>query len=139
MNAASTWGEPPPITEEDIERLLARFYARVRGDDVLGPVFAQAVGVSEAEWAPHMRRLESFWSSVMRGTGRYHGDPFSTHLKLPSIEPAMFDRWLGLFEAACDETLQPGQRAAFVERAHRIARSLRMGLFERLPDRNGSS
>lgn len=125
----------PDISEADIARLLDVFYARVRADEVLGPIFDRAVGSTEADWVPHMRKLEAFWSSVMRRTGRYHGDPFSAHLALPEIQPEMFERWLGLFGAACDEVLGGTAAQAFKERADRIAQSLRMGLFERLPAR----
>jgi hemoglobin len=68
----------------------------------------------------------------MQRSGRYHGDPYSVHLRLPELEPAMFDRWLALFDEACAEVFEPDLAEAFRERAGRIARSLRMGLFERL-------
>lgn len=137
-----TWSAAPepaiseisgPVTEEGIRRLLDRFYARVRGDALLGPVFARAVGVTDEEWAPHLARLADFWSSVMLRTGRYRGTPFAVHLALPDLQPAMFDRWLGLFGEAAAEVFAPEVADAFRDRAERIARSLRMGLFERLP------
>jgi hemoglobin len=121
------------VTEDGIRQLLALFYGRVRRDPRLGPVFARAVGTTDADWAPHLVRLADFWSSVMLRSGRYHGDPFSTHLRLPDLDPAMFDRWLALFCEACAEVFEPDLADAFRERADRIARSLRMGLFERLP------
>ncbi len=135
MVDAATADASTPVTDESIRRLLELFYARVRDDAQLGPVFARHVGTTDAEWVRHFARLGDFWSSVMRHSGRYHGDPFSTHLRLPELEPAMFDRWLALFGEACDELFEPELAAAFSERAHRIARSLRMGLFERLPAR----
>lgn len=119
------------VTEEAIRHLLRLFYGRVRNDGCLAPIFERAVGTTEAEWEPHLARLSDFWSSVMRRSGRYHGDPYSAHLRLPGLEPAMFDRWLGLFGECCDEVLEPELASAFRERADRIARSLRMGLFER--------
>ena len=125
------------MTEDGIRQLLAAFYGRVRGDNVLGPVFARAVGTTDADWAPHLARLADFWSSVMLRSGRYHGDPFSAHMRLPDLEPAMFERWLGLFHETCGELFEPEVAGAFRERAERIARSLRMGLFERLPARAG--
>lgn len=122
-----------PPTEAGIRRLLDLFYGRVRRDPVLGPVFARALGTDDAEWAAHLARLADFWSSLMLRSGRYRGDPFSTHLRLPDLEPAMFDRWLALFGESCGEVFEPDLAHAFVERAERVARSLRMGLFERLP------
>ena len=124
---------PASAAEDNIRRLLNVFYGRVRRDALLGPVFAGALGTSGAEWARHLARLTDFWSSVMLRSGRYHGDPFSTHLRLPDLEPAMFDRWLTLFDESCADVLAPDVADAFGDRARRIARSLRMGLFERLP------
>jgi hemoglobin len=123
------------ITDEAIHRLVDCFYARARCDEVLGPVFSHAIGESDVAWAAHLARLSDFWCSVMLTSGRYHGDPFSAHLRLPALEPAMFDRWLALFGETCAELFEPGVADAFRERAERIARSLRMALFERLPAR----
>lgn len=120
-----------PVSEADIARLVERFYGRVRGDPLLGPVFARAIGESDAAWAAHLARLGDFWSSVMRRSGRYHGDPFSAHLRLPDLAPLMFERWLALFGQVCAELFEPYIAEAFEVRAARIARSLRMGLFER--------
>ena len=69
----------------------------------------------------------------MQGSGRYHGDPFSVHLRLPDLTPAMFNRWLALFHETCGDVLPTEEAAAFGARAERIAHSLRMGLFERMP------
>ena len=122
-------------SEEDIRRLVDLFYGRVRRDPLLGPVFARAIGSADADWARHLARLADFWSSLMLRSGRYRGDPFSIHQRLPDLEPAMFDHWLTLFAEACAEVFEPDMADAFRERAERVARSLRMGLFERLPAR----
>ncbi len=128
--AGGRTGQP---TEEAIRRLVNRFYALVRRDAVLGPVFARALGEDAEAWEAHLARLSDFWSSLMLTSGRYHGDPFSAHLRLPGLEPAMFDRWLALFGEACAELFEPNLAATFRKRADRVALSLRMGLFERLP------
>jgi hemoglobin len=136
--------EPPCDTltatasEVRIHELVSSFYGRVRHDPLLAPVFNSALGSSNTAWTAHLTRLADFWSSVMQGSGRYHGDPFSVHLRLPDLTPAMFDRWLELFQAACRDVLLPEEATAFCKRAERIARSLRMGLFERLPGRKQS-
>lgn len=121
--------------ELPIRELVGRFYGRVRRDPLLAPVFTTTLGETDAAWAAHLDRLADFWSSTMQGSGRYHGDPFSAHLRLPDLTPVMFDRWLDLFQATCREVLQPDEAAAFGTRAERIARSLRIGLFERMPAR----
>ncbi|WP_209443212.1 group III truncated hemoglobin [Falsiroseomonas frigidaquae] len=118
------------ITDAQIASLVDHFYARVRRDPSLGPVFQAAIG---AEWDAHLEKLRRFWSAVMLRSGAYHGDPYSAHLRLPGLTPAMFDAWLALFEGSCRDLFPEATAQAFIERARRIARSLRMGLFERLP------
>jgi len=120
-------------SEDDIRRLVTTFYARVRRDALLGPVFLGALGKSDTAWTRHLARLCDFWSSVMLTSGRYHGDPFSVHLRLSSISPPMFDHWLALFGETCGDLFAPPLAEAFRLKADRVARSLRMGLFERLP------
>lgn len=125
----------PDITEADVALLVDRFYARVRSDPALGPVFHAAIGEEAAAWEAHLDRLRRFWSAVMLRSGAYRGDPFTAHARQPGLTPDLFVQWLSLFDATCRETFPPATAQAFTERAHRIARSLRMGLFERLPAR----
>jgi hemoglobin len=57
------------IDEAMIERLVRSFYARVRDDGILGPIFAAKI----EEWEAHLQKMFAFWSSVALMTGRYHG------------------------------------------------------------------
>ena len=111
------------ITEDMIERLVRSFYARVRADAMLAPVFDARI----RDWEPHLQQMCAFWSSVALMSGRYHGAPMPKHMPLP-IDAAHFDRWLALFEATAEDVC-PGEAAAhFVERARRIAASLELGV-----------
>ena len=123
----------PEITEADIARLVDAFYRRIRAHAALAPIFNRAIGETAAGWEAHAAKLCRFWSSLMLRSGAYHGDPYSAHLRLPGLTPAMFGDWLALFEATCNDLFPPEVAAAFVERAQRVARSLRMGIFERIP------
>ena len=49
------------ITEDDIAKLVPAFYARVRADAVLGPIFNGAI----EDWPHHLAKLQAFWSSVL--------------------------------------------------------------------------
>jgi hemoglobin len=60
-------------------------------------------------------------------SGLYHGRPTEKHLPLP-IDARHFDRWLQLFEETADEVCPPVAAAHFIERAHRIADSLELGI-----------
>ena len=70
-----------------IEKLVHAFYARVRCDELIGPIFAARI----SEWDHHLQRLCQFWSSVVLMSGRYHGSPMQKHLALP-VEAAMPSR-----------------------------------------------
>lgn len=120
--------------EAELQRLVRTFYARVREDEALGPLFNKAV----ADWPEHLDKLHAFWSSVVLTTGRYKGSPMGAHLKhAAAIEPAMFDRWLELWRDTAAEVLEPADAAAVVAKAERIAESLKLALFFRIEDRPG--
>ena len=106
-----------------IECLVRAFYAKVRTDALLGPIFTARI----RDWEPHLQQMCAFWSSVALMSGRYHGTPMAKHLPLP-VDAEHFDRWLSLFEATAWE-ICPAQAAQhFVERARRIAESLELGI-----------
>ena len=111
------------ITEPLIERLVRAFYAKVRTDAVLAPIFDARIG----DWEPHLARMCAFWSSVALMSGRYHGTPMAKHMPLP-VDADHFDRWLALFEATAREVCAPPAAAHFVELARRIAASLELGI-----------
>ena len=108
--------ETEKITEEEISLLVDRFYAKVRLDDEIGPIFNAIVG----DWPHHLAKLKDFWSSVLLTTGRYKGHPMLAHLQLP-LDPQHFHRWLTLFEQTANEVLSPTHAAEIVEKSHRIA------------------
>lgn len=118
------------VSEENICQLVDTFYAKVRADVLLAPIFAQAIH----DWQPHLEKMYAFWSSVMLTTGRYKGNPVIKHMVLPGIKPELFDRWLALFDEACGELFSEDVSAEFRIKAERIAESLKLALFYR-PDR----
>ena len=106
-----------------IERLVHTFYAKVRRDELLGPIFDARV----EDWDKHLARMCLFWSSVALGSGAYQGSPMRVHAPLP-VDAAHFDRWLALFEETANEVCPPAAAEHFVVRAKRIAQSLELGI-----------
>lgn len=115
------------VDEAFIERLVHEFYARIRADSRLGPIFEAAI---EDRWDAHLSRMTAFWSSVALNSGRYSGKPVPAHARLSGLTPDDFALWLSLFRQTLDD-IAPTQDAAeyFMVRAERIARSLIMALF----------
>jgi hemoglobin len=114
------------VSEDGIRRLVDAFYAKVRVDSELAPVFARAI---PGDWEPHLATMCAFWSSVMLTSGRYKGNPVVKHLAIPGIQPPLFERWLALFNETCDELFDDGISGAFRAKAARIAESLKLALF----------
>ena len=119
------------ISEDTIRDLVDQFYAKVRTDSELGPIFEHAI---RGDWEPHLAKMRDFWSSVMLTSGRYKGNPVAVHGRVEGIESELFDRWLALFRETCRELFDDSTAEALQAKAARIAESLKLALFYR-PDR----
>lgn len=113
------------IDEPAIKTLVEAFYARVRADQLIGPLFNDAID----DWPHHLAKLHDFWSSVMLTSGRYKGQPVPAHAKHGDrIGPASFERWLVLWDETTEEMFVPELAGQFQQRAARIAQSLQLGI-----------
>ena len=96
------------IGEDGFERLVAAFYRRVPGDDLLGPMYAEDNDLAGAE-----QRLRDFLVFRFGGPHRYideRGHPRlrMRHARFP-IGQAARDRWLELMSAALCEAAFPDE------------------------------
>lgn len=112
---------PDLCTEQEIETLVHAFYAKVRRDEVLGPIFNHHVD----DWDHHLAKLVDFWSSVLRGTQRFSGTPMSKHAALPDLSAELFRRWLMLFQ----ETTSLQSNHVMGERAYTLAQRIAQSLW----------
>ena len=111
------------IDEAMIETVVRAFYARVRKDPLLAPIFELRI----SDWEPHLDAMFAFWSSLTLQTGRYHGQPMAKHMRL-LVDARHFDRWLALFEETARDLCPPAAGERFIERARRVAESLELGV-----------
>ena len=117
------------MDDNGLKSLVDAFYARVRADDALGPIFNDAIG----DWPEHLEKLADFWSSVMLTSGRYKGQPVPAHMQhRDRITPALFERWLAIWAQTTDELMEPDAAAELQTKARRIAESLQLAIFFRL-------
>ena len=79
MAAMAPEHAPHPLNLDSITALVHGFYADVRADPLLGPVFTQAIG---AHWDAHLARMVDFWSTVALGSKRDRGNVAARHLAL---------------------------------------------------------
>jgi hemoglobin len=118
-----TPGKLAGVDRDLIEQVVHAFYAEIREDEVLGPIFNGRI--EAARWPVHLATMVEFWSSVLLLTGSYKGKPVPAHLPLKLTDPH-YIRWLGLFERVTKRLCSVEGAALFMERAGRIADSLRM-------------
>jgi len=91
---------------DSIKLLVDSFYGKVRKDDLLAPIFNEAIGT---RWPEHLEKMYRFWQTVLLDEHTYEGSPFVPHSKLP-ISTEHFERWLSLFNETIHE-LFDGPRA----------------------------
>ena len=112
----------------DVNILVNRFYAKIRQDELLGPIFNGHI--SEEQWNEHLIKLTDFWETNLFGVSKFKGNPSSKHIKVDTnlgykIEQTHFRRWLNLWFETVDE-LYNGELAT---KAKESARKMATGQF----------
>lgn len=124
---------PRPLqNRDDVQLLVDSFYAKVRADDFIGPIFTD---VAQVDWAEHLPKLYNFWEDLLFGSDKYDGRPFPPHRPL-GLRIEHFERWLQLFVATVDEHFTGLKAEEAKYRAVRIARNfcVNLGLLSLKPD-----
>src|SRR3990167_8724301 len=98
-----TAAEQIGVDADYIDHFVEAFYGRIRGDGLLGPIFAARI----ADWPAPPGRRKAFWRSVLHNSGEFAGNPMLKHLAIPGLELKHFTRWLDLFY----ETLKEADRS----------------------------
>ena len=127
---------PELCTEAEVAELVDTFYAKVRDDAILGPVFERHV----ADWNRHMPKMIAFWATALCGSKNYRGTPMLTHCALPGLTHSMFEHWLDLFHEAASALPNRPMAKRAGELSQRIAQSLWYGYqLHREPDQMPAS
>lgn len=117
---------PETLDEEMIRTVVHQFYAAVRHDDLIGPIFNGRI--APEEWPAHLAKLCDFWSGALLRTSRYAGRPLPPHLSIPGLGEEHFRRWLKLFSLTVRRICPPDVADLFMGRALRIAHSFRLAV-----------
>lgn len=102
---------------DDIKKMVNTFYAKVRKDDLIGPIFNDKI---QDHWAEHLEKLHSFWQGILLNERTYTGHPFPPHAQLP-IGKEHFNRWLALFVETVDNLYMGDVADEAKARAYKIA------------------
>lgn len=113
------------VDADYIDHLVESFYAKIRADSLLGPIFAERI----TDWPTHLARMKAFWRSVLHNSGEFAGNPMLKHQAIPGLERRHFSRWLELFYLTLREAEPTSEASALVAgRARMIADSLLTGI-----------
>lgn len=116
------------IDADFVSRLVDTFYASIRADELLGPIFAERI----TDWPVHLDRMKGFWRSILHNSGEFAGNPMAKHLAIPGLEERHFAQWLELFYATLRELERhPAATRLVGMRARMIADSLLTGIATR--------
>lgn len=115
-------------SRKDVNRLVKKFYAKIRKDEMLGSIFNSHI--AEDEWPAHLEKLTDFWETNLFGVRKFKGNPVQKHVNVDrnlnyGVEQTHFGQWLHLWFETIDE-LYDCERA---ERAKRVARKMATGQF----------
>jgi hemoglobin len=106
-------------SREEVIKIVDSFYAKVRKDELIGPIFTEEAKV---DWDEHLPKLYNFWEDLLFGTENYNGRPFPPHMKF-NLKIEHFERWLKLFVETIDENFSGMKAEEMKARALRIAQN----------------
>ncbi len=113
-----------PVREEEIARVIQRFYERAREDELLGPVFDAHV----QDWDKHFVTMQDFWASAVYKAGRYAGRPMVVHRELGGLTTEHFEHWLTLWVQTVRDTVTSDIGQDLIDMAIRMAHAMRVRL-----------
>ena len=96
-------------SREDISKLVHTFYAKVRKNELLGPIFKNHI--LEEQWPEHHEKLTDFWETNLFGITKFKGNPSMKHINVDknmnhSITQNHFGTWLQLWFETIDQLFE---------------------------------
>jgi hemoglobin len=110
--------KPDIQNKQDIETFVNAFYDKVRGDEILAPVFSSRI--ADEAWPDHLQRMYAFWNAILFAETGFQGNPMQKHMTLP-VDEKHFGRWLSLFRSTVDENFSGSKADEAKSRAASIA------------------
>ncbi len=100
---------------EDVFTLVSTFYAKVRKDPLLGPIFERKI----EDWDAHFERLTDFWETNLFFVRKFKGNPLLKHQEVDreegyTINEYHFGVWLNLWFETIDHLFE-GEKASIAK------------------------
>jgi hemoglobin len=115
----------------DVSLLVRSFYAKVRKDGILGPIFNGII----TDWESHLELLTDFWETQLFLKRKYHGNPIKAHNDVDdkmnhTVSPEHFGLWLNLWFETIDELFTGDTAFIAKNRARQMNTMLYMKIFQ---------
>ena len=124
-------------SREDISKLVHRFYAKIRKNELLGPIFNNHI--TEELWPEHLEKLTDFWETNLFGIAKFKGNPSKKHRNVDAnlghtIEQKHFGTWLQLWFETIDELFEGDLADKAKESARRMATGQFVTIWQNRPE-----
>ncbi|MCK9515116.1 MAG: group III truncated hemoglobin [Ottowia sp.] len=124
--------QPDPVSRPQVRALIDAFYADVREDALLAPVFARFL---RRDWPDHLALMTDFWCTALKLERSFRGDVYGRHVALTGVTRDHLLRWLCLWRKHSLRHLPRAQAERVQGVAVGMARVLHLGWFGSLPSR----
>lgn len=116
---------------DDVFLLVTTFYAKVRKNELLGPIFNAVI----QDWEHHFEHLTDFWQSNLFFVKSYQGNPMEKHAEVDKkvggvINEMHFGVWLQLWFETLDELFDGEVAQIAKNRARNMGTFLHLKIFE---------
>lgn len=119
-------------SREEVSLLVHTFYAKIRKDDFLGPIFNGII----KDWDSHLELLTDFWETNLLYKRKYFGNPMNAHVHVDkevggTINEKHFGAWLNLWFQTIEELFDPQDEIAQIakNRARSMGTFLHLNIF----------
>jgi hemoglobin len=120
----------------DIFLLVTTFYAKIKKDSFIGPIFLEVI--KKDDWESHLEKLTDFWEGNLFYARNFKGNPMKAHNDVDArfnhtIEQKHFGKWLEIWFTTVEELFSGSKANEAKERARNIASILFLRMFEAKP------
>ena len=116
---------------EDVALIVRSFYAKVRTDETLSPIFNTII----KDWEEHLEKLTDFWTMQLFGGKIYEGNPIKVHQEVDDqsghqVSAYHFGTWLNLWFETIDTNFSGENADTLKRRARKMQTVLMVAMYE---------
>ncbi|MGB3344049.1 MAG: group III truncated hemoglobin [Aequorivita sp.] len=117
-------------SREEVSLLVRTFYAKVRKDELLGPIFNGIID----DWEAHLELLTDFWETNLFFQRKYFGNPMHAHVEVDNkwgntINELHFGTWINLWFETINELFEGETAQIAMNRARHMGTFIHLNIF----------